>query len=490
MELKKLLLGIENFKSKGDMQLDIKKVASNSKKVVPNSLFVAIKGYDFDGHEYIEEAVKNGAVAVMLDMSADFKKINIPKGITVIITDDTRKALARVSCNFFGNPSRYFKLIGVTGTKGKTTTTYMIKSILEKAGYKVGLIGTIANYIGEDCLGFSDRTTPESIELQELFYKMARQKVDYVVMEVSSQSLKLNRVEGTNFDYAIFTNLYKDHISLKEHTDMNEYFESKLKLFQMTPKGFVNSDDFKSNKIINAAKNCDIKTYAVDNKADLLAKDITITNISVDFKVKLGNKNERIKVNIPGRYSVYNALAAISFANSIGIDAEKIKEGLENIVVPGRNELVPNKEELAIMIDYAHTAESLENILQATKTYTPGRVICVFGCGGDRDKEKRPRMGEVAGRLADYSIVTSDNPRTEKPEDIIAQIEKGIAKTKGKYEVIVDRKKAIEKAIKMMNKRDIVILAGKGHEVYQEINGEKRPFDERQIVKEILGEKK
>ncbi|HIT71400.1 MAG TPA: UDP-N-acetylmuramoyl-L-alanyl-D-glutamate--2,6-diaminopimelate ligase [Candidatus Scatovivens faecipullorum] len=490
MELKKLLLGIENFKSKGDMQLDIKKVASNSKKVVPNSLFVAIKGYDFDGHEYIEEAVKNGAVAVMLDMSADFKKINIPKGITVIITDDTRKALARVSCNFFGNPSRYFKLIGVTGTKGKTTTTYMIKSILEKAGYKVGLIGTIANYIGEDCLGFSDRTTPESIELQELFYKMARQKVDYVVMEVSSQSLKLNRVEGTNFDYAIFTNLYKDHISLKEHTDMNEYFESKLKLFQMTPKGFVNSDDFKCNKIINGAKNCDIKTYAVDNKADLLAKDITITNISVDFKVKLGNKNERIKVNIPGRYSVYNALAAISFANSIGIDAEKIKEGLENIVVPGRNELVPNKEELAIMIDYAHTAESLENILQATKTYTPGRVICVFGCGGDRDKEKRPRMGEVAGRLADYSIVTSDNPRTEKPEDIIAQIEKGIAKTKGKYEVIVDRKKAIEKAIKMMNKRDIVILAGKGHEVYQEINGEKRPFDERQIVKEILGEKK
>ncbi len=490
MELKKLLVGIENFKSKGDMDLDIKKIACNSKKVVPNSLFVAIKGYDFDGHEYIEEAVKNGAVAVMLDMSADFKKINMPKGVTVIITDDTRKALARVSCNFFGNPSRYFKLIGVTGTKGKTTTTYMIKSILEKAGYKVGLIGTIANYIGEDCLGFSDRTTPESLELQELFYKMAKQKVDYVVMEVSSQSLKLNRVEGTSFDYAIFTNLYKDHISLKEHTDMNEYFESKLKLFRMTPKGFVNSDDFKCNKIINGAKNCDIKTYAVDNKADLLAKDITITNISVDFKVKIGSKNERIKVNIPGRYSVYNALAAISFANSIGIDAEKIKEGLENIIVPGRNELVPNKEELAIMIDYAHTAESLENILQATKTYTPGRVICVFGCGGDRDKEKRPRMGEVAGRLADYSIVTSDNPRTEKPEDIIEQIEKGISKTKGKYEIIVDRKKAIEKAIKMMNKRDIVILAGKGHEVYQEINGEKKPFDEREIVKEILGEKK
>lgn len=490
MELKKLLSGIENFKSKGELELDIKKVECNSKKVVPGSLFIAIKGYDFDGHEYVEEAIKNGATAVMLDMSADLKKINLPKDITAIITDDTRKALAKVSCNFFGNPSKQFKLIGVTGTKGKTTTTYMIKSILEKADYKVGLIGTVANYIGEECLGFSNRTTPESLELQELFYKMAKAKVDYVVMEVSSQSLKLSRVDGSFFDYGIFTNLYKDHISLKEHADMNEYFETKLKLFSMCSKGYVNGDDFKCNKIISASPNCDIKTYAVDNKADLLAKDITITNVSVDFKVKIGIRNERIKVNIPGRYSVYNALAAISLAVGLGIDAEKIKEGLENIVVPGRNELVPNKQDLAIMIDYAHTAESLENILQATKTYTPGRVICVFGCGGDRDTEKRPRMGEVAGRLADYTIVTTDNPRTEKPEDIINEIEKGISKTKGKYEIIIDRKEAIKKAIKMMNKRDIVILAGKGHETYQEINGEKKPFDERIIVKEILGEKK
>ncbi len=490
MELKKLLSGIENFKIKGDEELDIKKVECNSKKVIPNSLFIAIKGYDFDGHEYIDEAIQNGAIAVMLDMSADFKKIKLPKDITVIITDDTRKALARVSCNFFGNPSKYFKLIGVTGTKGKTTTTYMIKSILEQAGYKVGLIGTVANYIGEECLGFSNRTTPESLELQELFYKMAKAKVDYVVMEVSSQSLKLSRVDGSFFDYGIFTNLYKDHISLKEHANMDEYFETKLKLFSMCSKGFVNSDDFKCNKIIKASPNCQIKTYAVDNKADLLAKDITITNIGVDFKVKIDTRNERIKVNIPGRYSVYNALAAISLATSLGIDAEKIKQGLENIVVPGRNELVPNKQDLAIMIDYAHTAESLENVLQAAKTYTPGRVICVFGCGGDRDREKRPRMGEVAGRVADYTIVTTDNPRSEKPEDIISEIEKGISKTKGKYEIIVDRKEAIKKAVNMANKRDIVILAGKGHETYQEINGEKKPLDERIIVKEILGEKK
>ena len=490
MELKKIISGIDNLKSKGDLEIDIKKIECNSKNVTSNSLFIAIKGYDFDGHEYINEAIENGAIAVMLDMSADFKKIKIPDGITVIIAADTRKALANVSCNFFGNPSKYFKLIGVTGTKGKTTTTYMIKAILEKAGYKVGLIGTIANYIGEECLGYSNRTTPESIELQELFYKMAKAKVDYVVMEVSSQSLKLSRVDGCNFDYCIFTNLYKDHISLKEHTDMDEYFQSKLKLFSMSPVGFVNADDFKCNKIIKSSPNCKIKTYAVDNKADLIAKDITITNISVDFKIKLTTKNERIKVNIPGRYSVYNALAAISLADYIGIDAEKIKEGLANIVVPGRNELVPNKEDLSVMIDYAHTAESLENILRATKTYTQGRVICVFGCGGDRDKEKRPCMGEVAGRLADYTIITTDNPRTEDPKAIISDIEKGIAKTKGKYEIIEDRVEAIKKAVKMINKRDIVILAGKGHELTQEINGVKNPFDERKIVKEILGEKK
>ena len=490
MELKKLLTGLENYKFKGNLDIDIKKIESNSKKIIPNSLFIAIKGYDFDGHEYVAEAIENGATAVILDATADLKKVKLTKDVTVIMINDTRKALARISCNYFGNPSRYFKLIGVTGTKGKTTTTYMLKSILEKAGYKVGLIGTVANYIGDECLGYSNRTTPESLELQLLFYKMAKAKVDYVIMEVSSQSLKLNRVDGSFFDYAIFTNLYKDHISLKEHADMNEYFESKQKLFTLAPRGFVNADDFKCAKIKKGSPDCNISTYSVDNNSDLIAKDITITNVSVDFKVKIGMKNERIKVNIPGRYSVYNALAAISLAIAIGIDAEKIKEGLLEIVVPGRNELVPNGKELAVMIDYAHTAESLENILQATKTYTAGKVVCVFGCGGDRDKEKRARMGEVAGRLADYTIITTDNPRTEKPEEIISEIEKGIKKTKGKYEIIIDRKDAIEKAVKMISKRDIVILAGKGHEITQEINGKKYPFDERTIVKEILGEKK
>lgn len=490
MKLKELLQGIENFKVKGNLDIDILKVESNSKNITPNSLFVAIKGFDFDGHRFVEEAIRNGATSVMLDMNADLKGIRIPENVTIIISDDTRKSLAIVASNFYGNPSKKLKVIGVTGTKGKTTTTYMIKSLLEKLGYKVGLIGTIENYIGEESLGKSNRTTPESLELQRILYHMVNEKVDIVVMEVSSQSLKLNRVYGIDFDIGLFTNFYKDHISEKEHPDMDDYYNSKLKLFSMCKKGFINSDDFKVARVKTLAKNCDIKTYAINNEANLLAKDITITNVSVDFKIKINNKNERIKINIPGRFSVYNALAAISIALEFKATTEKIKEGLENISVPGRSELVPNKQELAIMIDYAHTAESLENILQAVKTYTRGRVICVFGCGGDRDKTKRPLMGEVAGRVATFSIITSDNPRTENPADIIADIEAGIEKTKGKYVVIEDRKEAIREAIRMMNKIDIVVLAGKGHETYQEINGEKIPFDERIIVKEILEENK
>lgn len=488
MELKKILVGLEGLKAKGNLDLDITGLESNSKNIKEGYMFIAIKGYSVDGHDYINNAIEAGAKVVMVQEGCDLKKIKLPADVTIIMAKDTREALAICSCNFYGNPSRKFKLIGVTGTKGKTTTTYMIKAILEKQGYKVGLIGTIENFIGEDSLGKSNRTTPESLELQRMFYKMAVQKMDYVVMEVSSQSLKLNRVAGCDFDIGVFTNLYKDHISEKEHTDLEDYFESKKKLFTMCKKGFVNFDDFKGIKIVNTMKNCSFKTYAIDNSADYLAKDITITNVSVDYKVKINGKNERIKVNIPGRFSVYNSLAAIAVCEYLGVSTENIKEALESVKVSGRSELVQNKAELAIMIDYAHTAESLENILQAVKSYTKGKVICVFGCGGDRDKHKRPEMGEVAGRIADFSIITTDNPRTEEPEEIIKEIEEGIKKTKGKYKVIVDRKEAIKEAIKMMNNRDIVVLAGKGHEPYQEINGVKYPFDERIIVNDIIKE--
>ena len=489
MKLSDCLNGLKDLKAKGKVDIEVTSIENDSRKVSQGSLFVAIKGFDVDGHDYISTAIDNGAVAIVLEDIEKIRNINLPENVTFIVTENTRYALAIIACNFYGNPSRKFKLIGVTGTKGKTTTTYMIKTLLEAQGKKVGLIGTIENYIGEESLGESERTTPESLELQKMFAKMVEQKVEYVVMEVSSQALKLNRVAGCNFDIGVYTNFSKEHISVKEHSDMEDYFNSKMKLFEMCQLAYVNIDDFRGARVKKEAK-CEVKTYGIDNGCDLLAKDITITNIGVDFKVKINQKNERVKVDIPGRFSVYNSLAAISVALHYGCSPEIIKTALENIKIPGRSELVPNKKELNIMIDYAHSPESLENILQAVKTYTKGRVIVVFGCGGDRDKGKRPLMGEIAGRIADYSIVTSDNPRTEDPEAIIKDIEEGISKTKGKYEVIVDRKSAIEKAIKMANKRDLIILAGKGHEPYQEINKVKYPFDEREIVKEIINNMK
>jgi UDP-N-acetylmuramoyl-L-alanyl-D-glutamate--2,6-diaminopimelate ligase len=489
MELKKILTGIDGLKAKGDLGIEIKNIENDSRKVSEGSLFIAIKGFDVDGHTFIESAIKNGASAIMVQEGFNFKEVTIPSDVTIIVATDTRYALAYAACNFYQNPSKKFKLIGVTGTKGKTTTTFMIKKLLEKQGQKVGLIGTIANYIGDKCLGDSSRTTPESIELQKMFYQMAEEKVDAVVMEVSSQSLKLNRVAGCNFDIAVFTNFSEDHISPKEHPDMEDYFQSKLKLFEMCKTGFANSDDLHTARLKSIFPDNDIKTYGIDNTCDLLAKDITITNSYVDFKVKLGNKNERVKVCIPGRFSVYNSLAAISVATKLGVSPENIKEALLEIKVPGRSELVPNKKDLTIMIDYAHSPESLENILSAVKSYTRGRVISLFGCGGDRDSAKRPIMGEISGRIADFTIITSDNPRTEDPEKIVKQIEEGMKKTKGKYIVITDRREAIKYALDMVNKRDIIVLAGKGHEPYQEINKQVFPFDERLIVKELLGEK-
>ena len=488
MELKEILIGIEGIKAKGNIELNIENVDSDSRNIKNNGMFIAIQGFETDGVEYIPNAIENGAKVIMLQETVDIKKLNIPEDVTLLVVPDTRIALATCACNFYNNPSRKFKLIGVTGTKGKTTTTYMIKRILEKQGKKVGLIGTIAIYIGDKLIEESSRTTPESIKLQKIFAQMVEEKVDVVVMEVSSQSLKLHRVDGCDFDIGIFTNLAQEHISKNEHPDMQDYFESKLKLFNMCKVAYINADDIHGAKIPKLVSCPEISTYGIDNFCNTLAKDITITNSYVDFKVKIDNKNERIKVDIPGRFSVYNSLAAICATTKLGANADNIKEALETVKVPGRSELVDNKKELVIMIDYAHTPESLESILQAVKSYTKGRVISVFGCGGDRDPIKRPLMGEVSGRVADYTIITSDNPRTEDPDKIVSQIEVGIKKTKGQYTCITDRKEAIKQAILMANKKDIIVLAGKGHEPYQEINHVKHPFDERIIVKEIIEE--
>ena len=450
MNLKNILNGITGIKAKGRADIDINQITTDSRAVKEGSLFIAIKGFETDGHNYIEKAIENGAEVIMIQEGYDYKKLLQYENITLVMVPDTRLAEAICAANFYEHPEEKLKMVGVTGTKGKTTTTFMIKEILEKQGSKVGLIGTVATYINGKKYEDSDRTTPDSIHLFEILRKMVDAETEIAVMEVSSQSLKLNRVYGIHFNVGVFTNLSEDHISLKEHPDMEDYFESKLKLFDMCDIAYVNADDLYGQRVIREAK-CEVKTYGIDNEANNIAKDITITNSYADFKEKLYGQNERIKVGIPGR-----------------------------------SELIPNKKGLTIMIDYAHSPKSLESILQAVAAYTRGRVISVFGCGGDRDSAKRPMMGEISGRVADYTIITSDNPRTENPEEIVKEIELGIKNTKGKYECIVDRTEAIKKAIAMANKNDIIVLAGKGHEPYQEINHKKYPFDERIIVNEII----
>lgn len=489
MELKRILIGIEGLKAKGNIDTDVSNITSDSREVKKNDMFVAIKGFEVDGHKYVKKAIENGASVILVNESQIKDVIGDVKPDTTIVTaPDTRIALAKCACNFYDNPSRKFQLIGVTGTKGKTTTTFMIKEILEKQGIKTGLIGTIATYIGNKKIEDSDRTTPDSLKLQSFFAKMAEEGCQAVVMEVSSQSLKLHRVDGSDFNIGVFTNFSEDHISPNEHPDMEDYFNSKLMLFKMCKYGFINSDDINTISVPDLVEGCEFKTYGIDNECSMLAKDITITNSYVDFRVKVNGKNERIKTYIPGRFSVYNTLAALSVAEKLGCSTENMKAALETVRVPGRSELIDNKLGLTIMIDYAHSPESLQSILQAVKSYTRGKVISVFGCGGDRDHGKRPQMGEISGRIADYTIITSDNPRTENPEEIVKEIEAGIKKTSGKYECIVDRTEAIKTAIGMAKKIDIIVLAGKGHETYQEINHVKHPYDERIIIKNIIDE--
>ncbi len=481
MELSNIL---KNVDAKHKDDIDITGISINSKNIEEGNMFIAINGFEQDGHKYISNAISVGAKSILIDEDRfnEFKDVDAE----IVTVRSTRAVVSLLACNFYNHPTKEFKLIGVTGTKGKTTTTFMIKKILEEAGYKVGLVGTVANYIGNEKLEDSDRTTPEPIKLQALFRKMADAKCDYVVIEVSSQSLKLGRVDGSQFDVGLFTNLSEDHISPNEHPTMEDYFLSKAKLFDMVKTGFVNIDDPKGEELVSIKPECNFKSYSVNNKSDKKATNININNVETKFNTVINGKKELVEINIPGNFTVYNALGAISICEHYGIKTKDILSALKKVSVPGRSELVPNKLGLALMIDYAHSEESLANILNAVKSYTKGRVISVFGCGGDRDSRKRPKMGEVSGRLADYTIVTSDNPRTEDPELIVKDIEEGISKVTDKYEVIVDRTEAIKKAIEMANKDDLVVFAGKGHETYQEINHIKHPYDERIIIKEII----
>lgn len=482
MLLGKLIEGLDVKSFKGDKNLDISGIAVDSRNVKKGSIFVCIEGFTTDGHNYIPVALENGAAALLVQKDVG----NIPEGIGIIKIENTRYGLAHIADTFYDHPSRKFKLIGVTGTKGKTTSTHMIKAIFEDEKRLVGLIGTLGSKIGDQAL-HTERTTPESLDLQEVFSDMAEEHVDSVVMEVSSQGLELHRVSCCDFDIGAFTNLTQDHISPNEHASMEEYFNAKLKLFTMCKRALVNIDSSYGKRVAEAAK-CEVLTFGIENKADFMAANIVTHPDSVDFDVVTAKDTYAVKVPIPGLFSVYNALVAIGIAEMMNVDKSHIINGLLNVVVPGRAEIIAKRENFTVMTDYAHTPDSLENILKTVKDFAKGRTVCVFGCGGDRDRTKRPLMGEISGNIADFTIITSDNPRTEDPEAIVRDIEEGIKRTSGEYIKIVDRRTAIKTALENARKGDIIILAGKGHETYQMFKDKTIKFDEREVVAELLKE--
>lgn len=470
MKLSALLKGIEVVSSNADFDEEITGVTVDSRKVQKGNAFICISGTKYDGHLYIEDAVKNGAGVIITQKDIDNKDIKF-----VHVTGG-RKTVAEISCNFYENPSKEFKLIGVTGTKGKTTTTYMIKSILEEKGLKVGIIGTIESKIGDIQIKTSENTTPEATELQGLFRKMANEKVDAVVMEVSSHSLDLDRVYGTAFAIAAFTNLSQDHMDY--HENFENYFNAKKKLFSMCKKAIINIDDGYGERLYREVE-CDKESFSIDKKGDVTAGDIKSSSENVAFAVE-GNE---VRVKIPGRFSVYNALTAICVAKELGCSFSDIENGFDKLVVPGRSEVIDIGADFTVLVDYAHSPDSLKNILLSVKEYAKGNVICVFGCGGDRDKTKRPIMGEIASELSDIIIVTSDNPRSEDPEEIINEIEEGLKKSNKSYLRVPDRADAIYQALKIARKDDVVIIAGKGHEPYQILKTGTIHFDDREQVK-------
>ncbi len=486
MNLKSMLEKVEYLSLQGKLDREVANLVYDSRKVVKGSVFICISGAVRDGHDFIPEAVKNGAAAIVVE-----KEISLREEVTVICVADSRLALAWMSAAYFGYPADRLKTIGITGTKGKTTTTYMVRSILEGAGIKTGLIGTIEAIMGEEVIP-ADNTTPESYIVQEYFHKMVEAGCECVVMEVSSQGLMLRRVAGFTFDFGIFTNIEPDHIGPNEHKDFEEYMACKGLLFKNCKIGIANVDD---NHIWQALKDrtCELETYGLSENADLRAVEIDLHSIAgslgVKYKVE-GLMNFDVKINVPGRFSVYNSLTAIAICRHFNIPIEAIQKALTVVKVKGRVEPVPVSEHFTLMIDYAHNAMSLESLLTTLKEYNPKRLVCLFGCGGNRSKLRRYEMGEISSQLADLTVVTSDNPRNEEPEDILKDIITGVKKGSGDYVEIIDRKEAIRYCIENAKKGDVIILAGKGHEDYQEIKGVKYKMDERDLIKEVLAELK
>lgn len=486
MRLNKLLERLDYDVIQGDAQTEITTLINDSRKVEKGSVFVCISGAVSDGHQYADDVCSRGAAAVVVE-----KEVKVPDHVTVIRVKDTRYALALMSAAYFGYPAEKMKIIGITGTKGKTTTTYMIRSILESVGHKVGLIGTIEAIIGDRTIP-SSNTTPESFTIHQYFAQMVEEGCDCVVMEVSSQGLMLNRTAGIPFEIGIFTNLGRDHIGPNEHKDFEDYKRCKGLLFKQCRLGIANVDDKYFEDVFRGAT-CRIETFGFSDQADLRAENVQLVSrpgyLGVAYHVA-GLMDFDVEIDIPGKFSVYNSLTAISVCRHFNVPVDKIKDALKKAKVKGRIEMVKVSDEFTLMIDYAHNAMSLESLLTTLKEYHPQRLVCLFGCGGNRSKERRYEMGEVSGRLSDLTIITSDNPRFEEPQAIIDDIKTGIGKTDGKYVEICDRKEAIKYAIANGRPGDVIVLAGKGHEDYQEIKGVKYPMDERVLIKEVLEELK
>lgn len=470
----------------GSLDSDISELVYDSRKAVPGCIFICMPGAVTDGHQYIPDVLAKGAAAVVVE-----HPVEVPEEVTVIEVENARLALAELSAAWFGHPAEKLTTIGVTGTKGKTTTTYMIKGILEKSGLPTGLIGTIEVIIGDKHI-HAVNTTPESCLVQQYFAEMVDAGLKYVVMEVSSQALKLDRVSGFTYDYGIFTNLEPDHIGPGEHESMEEYIACKGLLFQRCKIGLANAEADYLEQVM-ADHTCQLETFGMGENADLRAVNVQRIHqpgyLGVSYDLT-GLENYAVRVDIPGDFTVYNSLAAIALCRHLGVSRENVLAALDTIQVKGRLEIYPTPGQYTLMIDYAHNAMSLEALLTNIRAYGPKRIICLFGCGGNRAKSRRYEMGEASSRLADLTVVTSDNPRFEEPMDIINDILTGVAKADGAYVTIPDRKEAIAYCMSIGQAGDIIILAGKGHEDYQEIRGVKYPMDERVLIEEIIQEAK
>ena len=482
MKLSTLLEQLDYECLNGNIDIEVVDVTNDSRKASSGSLFICVRGAVVDGHTFVPKVVAQGAKVLVVEEAVD-----VPSDVTVIKVASSRYAMALISAAYFGHPADELKVIGVTGTKGKTTTTYMVKSILESVGYKVGLIGTIEAIIGDKVIPAAN-TTPESFTVQQYFREMVEAGCDTVVMEVSSQGLMLDRTAGITFEIGIFTNIEPDHIGPNEHDSFEHYLECKKMLLKQCRVGIVNADDSHFAEII-AGHTCGLETFGFDQEADIHAENVHLTKgagfLGVAYQVK-GKVDFPVEIPMPGKFSVYNSLTAIAVCLHFNVPVEQIQKALKEASVKGRIEMIKVSPDFTLMIDYAHNAMSLESLLNTLREYHPKRLVCLFGCGGKRSRDRRYEMGEVSGQLADLSIITSDNPRDEEPQAIIDDIKVGIAKTAGKYVEIIDRKEAIAYAIEHGQPDDIIVLAGKGHEDYQEINGKKYPMDERVIIQEIL----